>query len=216
MRIARKLLLSLSWTIINRAEAMVFRVPLPGGRSISFNQETGVLRIKLSPETNTNIQVPPLGTAPSKTVMESIFMKDTGTAKGFGAFAQSDIPAEKFLGLYEGDVITTREELDRRISIRKRYGKENGWESVQNVMDYVLSLDGGVTFVDGFDRAQDRSSFSPVHLNHADKGTQECNVGRLLEDDRVAFFTSRDIVGGEELCFDYGSNFWAGRKATKI
>ena len=61
-------------------------------------------------------------------------------------------------------------------------------------------------------RAQDRSKFSPVHLNHADKGTTACNVIRLLEDDRVAFFSSRDIFAGEELCFDYGSNFWKGRE----
>jgi SET domain-containing protein len=65
-------------------------------------------------------------------------------------------------------------------------------------------------------RAKDRTEFSPVHLNHADKGTRGCNVIRLLEDDRVAFFTSRDIVREEELCFDYGSNFWKGCERLKL
>lgn len=65
-------------------------------------------------------------------------------------------------------------------------------------------------------RAQDKSIFSPVHLNHADKGTTLCNVIRSLEDDRVAFFTSRDIMDGEELCFDYGANFWKGREGLKV
>ncbi len=65
-------------------------------------------------------------------------------------------------------------------------------------------------------RAQDRSSFSAVHLNHADKGSDECNVIRLLEDDRVAFFTSRDVLEDEELCFDYGKQFWNGRENQKI
>jgi SET domain-containing protein len=49
-------------------------------------------------------------------------------------------------------------------------------------------------------------------LNHADKASEECNVVRLLEDDRVAFFTFRDIVADEELAFDYGSNFWKERE----
>lgn len=209
------LLLLLPLTI-GIASAMVFRFPLPGGRSVSFNEATGVLRISLSPESNGKMQVPPLGTLPSQLVIESIFIEDTGTPKGFGAFAHSDIPAETFLGFYEGDVVTTRENLDRRISERKSSGNENGCDVVQNAMDYVLSLDGGVTFVDGYDRAQDRRSFSPVHLNHVDRGTQECNVCRLLDDGRVSFFTSRDITDGEELCFDYGSNFWAGREAGKL
>ncbi len=65
-------------------------------------------------------------------------------------------------------------------------------------------------------RAQDKSEFAPVHLNHADKGTPECNVIRLLEDGRVAFFTSRDIIPGEEMCFNYGANFWKGREGDKI
>jgi len=65
-------------------------------------------------------------------------------------------------------------------------------------------------------RAQDRSSFSVVHLNHADKESSSCNCIRLLEDDRVAFFTSRRIMFGEELCFDYGKNFWSGREDEKI
>ena len=65
-------------------------------------------------------------------------------------------------------------------------------------------------------RAKDRNSFSTVHLNHADKNTHECNCIRLFEDDRVAFFTSRDIDINEELCFDYGSNFWRGRENEKV
>jgi len=79
-----------------------------------------------------------------------------------------------------------------------------------------MSLDGGVTFLDGYDRAMDKSIFSPVHLNHEDGEKEGCNCMRLLEDDRVAFFTSRCINEGEELRFDYGRNFWAGKEDTKI
>lgn len=65
-------------------------------------------------------------------------------------------------------------------------------------------------------RAQNKNVFSTVHLNHADKNTPQCNCIRLLEDDRVAFFTSRVIEVDEELCFDYGSNFWSGRENEKV
>lgn len=65
-------------------------------------------------------------------------------------------------------------------------------------------------------RAQDKSVFSTVHLNHADRDSTGCNVIRILEDDRIAFFTSRFVHAGEELCFDYGSNFWRGKEKNKI
>lgn len=194
-------------------EAMTIRIPLPGGRGISINPDTGVIRIKLASDAERKVDVPPIGTQPSDKVKDSIIVKDTGTIKGFGAFSLAKIPCDSFLGFYEGQVLTSREALDAKIAERKSTMEE---EEVSNAMAYVMALDGGVTFLDGYERAQDRSKFSPVHLNHADKGTKECNIIRLLEDDRVAFFTSRDILKDEELCFDYGSNFWKGREGNKI
>jgi hypothetical protein len=61
-------------------------------------------------------------------------------------------------------------------------------------------------------RAQDKSIFSPVHLNHAPKSAHGCNCQRLLFEDKVAFFTARGIEVNEELSFDYGNNFWVNRK----
>ena len=207
------LLLSIIITIIctTVTEAMIIRIPLPGGRGISINPDTGVIRIKLASDAERKVDVPPMGTRPSDQIIDSIVVKDTGTIKGFGAFSRAEIPCDSFLGFYEGQVLTSREELDAKIAERK-----SAMEEVSNAMDYVMALDGGVTFLDGYDRALDRSKFSPVHFNHADKGTKECNIIRLLEDDRVAFFTSRVILKGEELCFDYGRNFWKGREANKI
>lgn len=65
-------------------------------------------------------------------------------------------------------------------------------------------------------RAQDRCYFEPAHLNHADKGTPECNVIRVLVDERMCFFTARDILEGEELAYDYGEDFWVGREDIKV
>jgi len=132
-----------------------FQITL-GGRSVSYNGETGVLRIQLKdPSRAYNLVVPPLGTLPSDNVINSIQVKDTGIeGKGFGAFATREIAKNTFLQFYEGDIIKSRESLDAVITeraslIRQSNGKS--WKET-NAMDYVMSLDGGVTFIDGFER----------------------------------------------------------------
>jgi len=94
-------------------------------------------------------------------VLDKIIVKDTGTIKGYGAYCRTDctIRAKTFLGFYEGDVVKTRELLDskieerkQRISITSSSTDEGGKYRYLSVMDYVMSLDGGVTFIDGFDR----------------------------------------------------------------
>ena len=137
--------------------------------------------------------------------MESIQVRDTGTIKSFGAFCTQPLVKETFLGFYEGKLII------------KSSSSEDISELVETT-DYVVSLDGGATFMDGFERAQNRDIFSPVHLNHADKTSAGCNCLRVLSSQggQVAFFTARDVNIGEELCFDYGENYWKGREIQKI
>jgi SET domain-containing protein len=189
-----------------------FNLPLPGGRSISYNQDTGVLRIQLEEQQQQQQQrsVNEDGLlVVSKVTLDSIVVRDTKTVKGHGAYATANLSANTFLGLYEGTMIRSRESLEAKYS-------RSGTQKKINGMDYVLSLDGGVTFLDGSERAMDRSSFSPVHLNHADRETWQCNcIRELLQDNQVAFFTARDIIEGEELCFNYGNNFWKGREHLK-
>ena len=221
--------------LISVSHALEFS--LPGGTGISF--QNGIIRIKQtggSSAEDTNYRIPPLGTP---ALSFSVAVKDTGsTAKGFGAFATTHLEKGTFLGFYEGNVVATRDALDLILDERERQLQQRDDKSrkfsISNAMDYVMALDGGMTFLDGYERAMDRSSFSPVHLNHADKGSVGCNCVRLLEaietediDDGsnnknggvpycVAFFTSRDIESGEELCFDYGANFWRGREEQKL
>jgi hypothetical protein len=134
--------------------------------------------------------------------------------------------------------VKTRESLDRKLAEREeklqQQMKNDKSRKSTNAMDYVMALDGSLTFLDGYERAKDRSSFSPVHMNHADKATVECNCVRLLKATNqiehgrekcvpaedvpycVAFFTSRDVQANEKLCFDYGSSFWKGREDQKL
>lgn len=167
--------------------------PLPGGRNVCFDD--GVLRIQLE-DITTLPKMPPPETLPSQSTLASIQVKDTGTKKGFGAFCTSSLAPEEFLGFYKGEQITSLDGLPNT--------------------EYVMSMDGGVTFLDGYQRAQDRTTFAPVHLNHEDRGELGCNCLRILDDGRVAFFTARQIEVGEELCFDYGANYWEGREGAKV
>ena len=180
-----------------------FQIPLPGGRRVSF--QDGILRIQLDSAKNRPTIIPQPGTQPSQQTITSIAVKDTGTKKGFGAFATDTLDKHTFLGFYEGETINGRENLEVILQDKSREG-------------YVLSLDGGATFVDGYQRAMDRTRFSPCHLNHEELGTEACNCKRILLDDgeNVAFFTSRLIEIGEELCFDYGRNYWEGREQDKL
>ena len=120
-----------------------------------------MLRINLEPESDRkgpSSGVPPLGTVPLEQVLDSIQVRDTGTPKGFGAFCSSDCDDESFLGFYQGETIISRTELDARITKRKISTKDNdgggggGGGLIRNAMDYVMSLDGGVTFIDGYER----------------------------------------------------------------
>ena len=211
------LLLLLQWKV------PAFELNLPGGRSISYSSSTGVLRINLSqPKMGKPIpSAPPLDARPSEQTMQSIEVRDTGTDRGYGAFATEPLDEATFLGWYEGTIVKGRKNLDERINARKRQLQLDAAEQQDGqdgANDYVLSLDGGVTFIDGYDRAQDRSCFSPAHLNHEDSDKEGCNCVRVLDKEGkgVAFFTQRLVAEGEELCFDYGRNFWKGREDQKL
>lgn len=54
------------------------------------------------------------------------------------------------------------------------------------------------------------------YMNHAEVAPN-CLVVALYEPDiRVLIFAGRDVAIGEELCWDYGPAFWAGRETQKI
>lgn len=88
--------------------------------------------------------------------------------------------------------------------------------SYSSILICELRKSTNLTLLPIFHRALDRSYYEPVFLNHADGGTDRCNVIRILEKDRMAFFACRDVIEGEELAFDYGEEFWKGREDMKF
>ena len=40
----------------------------------------------------------------------------------------------------------------------------------------------------------------------------ECNCIAIMDNKQVTFFTACDVNVNEELCWDYGSDYWRGRE----
>lgn len=209
-------------------EALKLEFGLPGGGRLSYRD--GLLRIqppsKETPSVSTKFDVPWENTKPQIAIEHKL-----SPEKGYGAYyaGEDPLPEGSFLGLYEGKLVKTRERLDALHASRRKELLQQGLEEdAKKVSDYVLSLDGGLHFLDGFHlRYQGNDQvFSMAHLNHSEKSEPSCNVVRKLvyipeeslhsvADEthpsnlpRVAFFAAREISVGEELAFDYGTNFW--------
>ena len=91
-----------------------------------------------------------MGTLASTSTLQSISIRDTGIPqKGFGAFViNRPLDPYEFLGFYEGRIVRSREALDEMVAARQM-----DTDSIKGAMEgYVMSLDGGVTFVDGYER----------------------------------------------------------------
>ncbi|KAH8071714.1 hypothetical protein JL721_4216 [Aureococcus anophagefferens] len=112
------------------------------------------------------------------------------------SFAATKIAAGAFLGTYAGDALTGDD-------YEARYGGAA-------VPEYVVRVDGDL-YLDGR-AAADAETFTPALLNHG--GGDAANVVRYCASRRppvIDFFAARDVDAGEELLFDYGDQYWAGR-----
>jgi SET domain-containing protein len=122
-------------------------------------------------------------------------VRDTGTDRGRGLFATAPLSHGAFLGEYTGDVLTHDEYL-------ARYPAEDS--------RYVLAANTDYN-IDAVD--PERSSLLR-YLNHS--STEPNCYYHVLRvrgqrQKRVSFFTLRAVEAGEELCFDYGQQYWTDR-----
>lgn len=115
--------------------------------------------------------------------LSTVAVRHTGTAKGFGVFALTDLGENTWLGDYQGEVLTQDKYL-------ARYPNEDA--------SYVLGCNEDYN-IDAVDPA--RSSFLR-YLNHASPGANvffEVVKRRRQRHKDVKFYTARAIAAGEEL-----------------
>jgi len=120
-------------------------------------------------------------------------------SKGIGLFASQNIERGTYLFDYEGEVLRDSE--------------------YDGMSDYAISVENadGVEYV--VDAADPAAGGIARYLNHAPSGGPACNVAFLRgsyatwpgpEPPALHAFSSKDIRAGDELCFDYGDEYWAG------
>lgn len=118
-------------------------------------------------------------------------VRDTGSAKGLGLFARQELADNTWVGDYVGEVLSQDAYL-------LRYPNEDA--------AYVLSANTDYN-IDAADPA--RSSFLR-YANHSSDFNMIYTVLRVRgrREKHVKFYTTRRVLPGEELVFDYGEQYW--------
>ncbi|XP_061387552.1 homeobox protein 5 [Musca vetustissima] len=110
------------------------------------------------------------------------------TNKGWGVRSMVHIPKGTFVATYTGEILTDHE-ADRRMDDSYFFDLGNGHCIDANYYGNVSR----------FFNHSCEANITPVRVfyEHQD-----------YRFPKIAFFTSRDVESGEELCFDYGEKFW--------
>ena len=117
-----------------------------------------------------------------------IEVKDTGTAKGMGAFSRFTLAPGQFVGEYVGEIIDAA-------AIKTR--KAQGWSDA-----YYFDLGAGFT-VDGF-----RKGNLTRFMNHSDAPNVQATIINHHRIRRVVFHAIVAIEASVELCYDYVKKYW--------
>ena len=135
-----------------------------------------------------------------------------------GAFSTVAIEKGATLGEYTGEVLSRKDVEARYWGKRKETRRDRKWRKSRGRRNQGISGDylfdmGDDVFIDGEDA--DVSSWCRF-ANHADESKGGCNVEmrrRLSYQDevqqlRLFMVATRDIEPQEEICYDYGGEYW--------
>jgi len=141
--------------------------------------------------------------------------------KGLGVITKVPIACHSVVGDYVGEVITTQVKDRRYLDVQKhlRDAHDVEWETSRIERGQTVSGDYlyGVTMPGGadpiyIDAEDEYESLWTRFLNHASPPDNNVNPKSIHESydgkPRVWFVANRDIQVGEELCFDYGDDYW--------
>ena len=140
--------------------------------------------------------------------------------KGLGVITSIPIPRGTEVGGYEGEVMTA-EEKDRRylesmshlqlpIDHTWRQSRLDRQQTITGTYLYAVVVPNGPSiFIDAED---EYVSFWTRFVNHASLPAANINPKSIHEswngEPRIWFVANRDIEAEEELCFDYGDDYW--------
>jgi len=132
-------------------------------------------------------------------------VRETGDGRGRGVFAAVDLDAYTALGFYQGELLDTAEFITK-------------YQRLGSVPEYAIAVDSEHV-IDGSDKASARNDnvYTPALMNHTSE-KQLINVGRIHQwrKRRVMFYTTRAVKKGEEVRFDYGKDYWSGRRDLEV
>ena len=163
---------------------------------------------------------------PARKSLPSQFTLRAFPNKGLGVVTTIPISKGEFIGEYKGEIFTEEVKDRRYLQSMKKTTEDEEW--IQSRMDRDQTVTGcyvyGITipptksnnfntnkriYVDAEDEYE---SLWTRFLNHASPPLNNCNPKSVHEsyngEPRVWFVASRDIEVGEELCFDYGDDYW--------
>jgi hypothetical protein len=161
----------------------------------------------------------PLDTPARKTLPSHLRLAEI-PGKGLGVITTTPIPIHTVVGDYAGEIMTA-EEKDRRYLESKSHLQtpvDKAW--IKSRLDRQQTITGsyvyGIFTPSGsyiYSDAEDEDcSLWTRFLNHAPPPAANVNPKSIHEsydgNPRVWFTTIRDIAVGEELCFDYGDDYW--------
>jgi SET domain-containing protein len=115
---------------------------------------------------------------------------------GYGLFAEDDLPAMTFVGVYTG-VIRRRFRLHPNHNAYCFHYPSGFWRWKVFMID-----------------AENKGNYTRF-INHSDKPNLKpvCVVNRGLL--HIVFLTNQHVVKGAQLTFNYGSDYWRKRKKLK-
>lgn len=134
-----------------------------------------------------------LRTKVSQGFMEDVSVRWIDDNMGYGLFAERDFARESYIGEYVGIV--------RKI---KRFSPEGN--------EYCLHYPSRFFSYNYYCIDAKAAGNETRFINHSETPNLQpvCIIDRNLV--HIAFFTTRPIAKGEELCFNYGKSFWRTRK----
>ncbi|CAA7257426.1 unnamed protein product [Cyclocybe aegerita] len=111
---------------------------------------------------------------------------------GLGAFAETDIPAHKYIGEYFGEIFSEQDSMDFITQVQKHTG-----------LNYAFSLARGVQ-LDSYTVGNEMR-----YLNHSSIPNCRARIICVNGDPRIVLETEQDVKEGQELFLDYGPLYWS-------